>query len=175
MAAIAVLDGLVGKESIYDVATTFGGVEHRLEFVRELDGVTYYNSSIDSSPSRTTAALLALGQKPIIICGGYDKQIPFDAFGKVLCEKAKMIVLTGATAEKIGKAIDKAEAEKPPVYFEPDFKDAVLRCRALAEKGDIVLLSPACASFDCFLNFEVRGRFFKQIVMEMEEKQYGTF
>ena len=170
MAAIAALEGLVSKESIREVATTFGGVEHRLEFVRELCGVRYFNSSIDSTPSRTTAALMALTEKPIIICGGYDKHIPFDDFGRVLCERTKAIVLTGSTAPLIEAAIRNSGMEPPPVYLEPDFTGAVLRCRALAGRGDIVLLSPACASFDAFVNFEARGRFFKKIVMEMEEE-----
>ena len=169
MAAIAVLDGLVSKESIREIATTFGGVEHRLEFVRELEGVRYFNSSIDSTPSRTTAALMALDDKPIIICGGYDKHIPFDDFGRVLCERTKAVVLTGATAPLIEAAIKNSGMESPPVYLEPDFTGAVLKCRALAERGDIVLLSPACASFDAFVDFAARGRFFKKIVTEMEE------
>jgi len=169
MAAIAVLDGLVSKESIREIATTFGGVEHRLEFVRELDGVRYFNSSIDSTPSRTTAALMALDDKPIIVCGGYDKHIPFDDFGRVLCERTKAIVLTGATAPLIEAAIKNSGMDSPPVYLEPDFTGAVLKCRALAERGDIVLLSPACASFDAFVDFAARGRFFKKIVTEMEE------
>ncbi len=170
MAAIAALEGLVSTESIREIATTFGGVEHRLEFVRELDGVRYFNSSIDSSPSRTTAALMALAEKPIIICGGYDKHIPFDGLGRVLCERAKAVVLTGATAPLIADAIEDADMAKPPVYLEPDFTEAVLKCRSLAKAGDVVLLSPACASFDTFVNFEARGKFFKKIVMEMKER-----
>ncbi len=174
MAAIAALEGLVSVESIREVARTFGGVEHRLEFVRELEGVRYINSSIDSSPTRTTAALTALSEKPIVICGGYDKHIPFDGLGRVLCERAKAVVLTGATAPQIAAAIEQAGIKAPPVCREADFKAAVYRARALAEKGDIVLLSPACASFDAFENFMARGKFFKTIVMEMEE-EHGNF
>jgi UDP-N-acetylmuramoylalanine--D-glutamate ligase len=168
MAAIAVLEGLVSVDSIKKIAVSFGGVEHRLEFVRELHGVRYINSSIDSSPSRTAAALSALSQKPIVICGGYDKHIPFDGLGKTLCERAKAVVLTGATASMIGEAIEHAGMPKPPVYHEPDFTKAVNLCRTIAEKGDIVLLSPACASFDAFPNFEQRGRYFKKIVGKWE-------
>lgn len=174
MAAIAALEGLVSEESIREIAIGFGGVEHRLEFVRELDGVRYINSSIDSSPSRTTAALSALSEKPIVILGGYDKHIPFDGLGRVLCERAKTVVLTGATAPLISEAIKASGMEAPPVYLEDDFSAAVYRCRALAQRGDIVLLSPACASFDAFPNFEARGRYFKKIVMEMEESANGT-
>ena len=91
MTAIALLDGMVSYNSIRNVAISFGGVEHRLEFVRELCGVKYYNSSIDSSPTRTAAAISAFGEKPILICGGYDKHIPFDLLGDVLCQKAKAV------------------------------------------------------------------------------------
>jgi len=98
-----------------------------------------------------------------------DKKIPFDDFGRVLCERTKAIVLTGATAPLIEAAIKNSGMDSPPVYLEPDFTGAVLKCRALAERGDIVLLSPACASFDAFVDFAARGRFFKKIVTEMEE------
>ncbi|MBE6661789.1 MAG: UDP-N-acetylmuramoyl-L-alanine--D-glutamate ligase [Ruminococcaceae bacterium] len=168
MAAIAVLEGLADAESIREIATSFGGVEHRLEFVRELDGVRYINSSIDSSPSRTAAALSALTEKPIVLCGGYDKHIPFEPLGVALCERAKAVVLTGATAPKIADAIANTGMDAPPVYLESDFGEAVYRCRALAASGDIVLLSPACASFDAFENFMARGKYFKKIVTEME-------
>jgi len=173
MAAIGVLDGLVSGESVRAIARTFGGVEHRLEFVRELDGVSYYNSSIDSSPSRTAAAVSALDRKPIMICGGYDKKIPFAPLGETLCRGAKGVVLTGATAEAIRTAI-----ENTPGYEEsgleiamcPDFAEAVHAARNMAEAGDIVLLSPACASFDAFRNFEERGNTFKSIVNQMQSK-----
>ncbi|MBO4978986.1 MAG: UDP-N-acetylmuramoyl-L-alanine--D-glutamate ligase, partial [Clostridia bacterium] len=121
-----------------------------------------------------TAALTALSEKPIVICGGYDKHIPFDGLGRVLCERAKAVVLTGATAPQIAAAIEQAGIKAPSVCREADFKAAVYRARTLAEKGDIVLLSPACASFDAFENFMARGKFFKEIVMEMEE-EHGNF
>ena len=167
MAAIALTDGLVSSETVRAVATTFKGVEHRLELVRELDGVRYYNSSIDSSPTRTQAAISALTQRPIIICGGYDKEIPFDTLAKTLCTKVKAVVLTGATADKIMAEIERCDeysADTLNIKMIPDFKDAVLAARDLAEKGDIVLLSPACASFDAFKNFEERGNYFKDII-----------
>ena len=168
MTAIALTEGLVSRESIREVATTFTGVAHRLERVRELDGVIYYNSSIDSSPTRTAAALSALApKKPIVICGGYDKKIPFAPLAEALCAHAKAVVLTGDTAGKIADAIEVLDAsEKPPVYREPDFTRAVHLARKLANEGDIVLLSPACASFDAFKNFAERGEVFRRIVME---------
>ncbi len=167
MTAIGATYGLVSKETIEYIAKTFSGVEHRLEFVRELDGVKYYNSSIDSSPTRTAAALSALPQKPIIICGGYDKNIPFEPLAEALIKRAKKVILTGATREKIYAALEankEFDKEKLPVRFENDFKKAVALAKELAEKGDTVLLSPACASFDRFVNFMERGNYFKDIV-----------
>ncbi|MEE0969083.1 MAG: UDP-N-acetylmuramoyl-L-alanine--D-glutamate ligase [Clostridia bacterium] len=167
MAAISLTHGLVSKGTIEHVAKTFGGVPHRLEFVRELDGVKYYNSSIDSSPTRTAAALSALKEKPIIICGGYDKNIPFKPLADALCLKAKKVILTGATAEKIKAALLACPAFDPntlPVIEERNFVSAVKAAKENACCGDTVLLSPACASFDSFVNFEARGNKFKEIV-----------
>lgn len=163
MAAISLTNGLVSNETIRHVASTFKGVEHRLEFVRELDGVRYYNSSIDSSPSRTAAALSALTEKPIVICGGYDKNIPFEPLARALDERAKVVILTGATAEKIHEVIIK-EGSTIQVHIEKDFEKAVQLSRQIAQRDDVVLLSPACASFDAFKNFMERGNRFKEIV-----------
>ena len=167
MTAIALTEGLVSRETVKTVATTFRGVAHRLELVREKDGVKFYNSSIDSSPSRTAAALGALPKAPIVICGGYDKKIPFDTLAKSLCEKAKAVVLTGATAEKILAEIRVCpdyDSEKLPVIHKSDFREATLAAAEMAQEGDIVLLSPACASFDAFKDFAARGEYFKEIV-----------
>ena len=167
MAAISITRSLVSNETVAEIAKTFGGVAHRLEFVRELDGVKYYNSSIDSSPTRTAAALSALKEKPIIICGGYDKQIPFAPLAVALCDRAKKVVLTGATAEKIKAALlacPTFDPKKLQVMEEKDFTAAIKTARKIAESGDTVLLSPGCASFDAFPNFEVRGNRFKEIV-----------
>jgi UDP-N-acetylmuramoylalanine--D-glutamate ligase len=167
MAAISLTRGLVSNETIKHVASTFKGVEHRLEFVRELGGVKYYNSSIDSSPSRTAAALSAIPYKPIVICGGYDKNIPFDPLAKSLDERAKAVILTGATADKILSSINSIKSDIT-IYVERDFECAVNKARDIAQKDDIVLLSPACASFDAFKNFMERGNRFKQIVNEFK-------
>ena len=164
---ICALHGLVSSETIVSVAKSFSGVEHRIELVRVKDGVSYYNSSIDSSPTRTAAALSAFDGKVIVILGGYDKQIPFEPLAKPLCEKAKTVVLTGATAPKIKAALLASpyyQEGAPDIIEEPEFRTAVLAASRSAEQGDIVLLSPACASFDAFPNFEVRGNTFKEIV-----------
>ena len=170
MTAIALTEGLVSPESILEVAKSFTGVRHRLEPVRTLEGVTYYNSSIDSSPSRTAAALSALGErKPIVICGGADKHLSFAPLAEVLCGRAKAVILTGATAEKIRAALDEREEVqngKLPIYTDPDFRGAVELARRVACHGDVVLLSPACTSFDAFRNFEERGDTFCRIVKD---------
>lgn len=171
LAAFAAVEGLVSNEICRQVAMSFAGVEHRLEQVRVLNGVTYINDSIGTSPTRTSAGLHALKVKPIVIAGGYDKHIPFDGLGDELCKFAKRVFLTGDTAESIHKAIVNS-----PFYAESglevqlidDFKEAVLAASASAEPGDIVLLSPACAAFDRFKNFAERGKYFKEIVMELK-------
>lgn len=167
MTAIAVTHGLVSPETVSEIATSFGGVEHRLEFVREKDGVRYYNSSIDSSPTRTAAALSALDKAPIIICGGSEKNVEFDELARDLCTKVKAVVLTGFAAPHILAEIEKCpsyDKEKLTVKHIPKFDEAVLAAAEMAEMGDIVLLSPACASFDAFKNFEERGNRFKTII-----------
>ena len=169
MAAIAATEGLVSDEVIRETAVEFKGDPHRKEYVRELDGVKYYNDSIASSPARTTAGLISFGDKKVIlIAGGYDKKIPFDEFGNVVNEHVKKLVLVGMTSDKIEKAVKEADNfDNLPIYRCTEFKEAIEKAREIAENGDIVILSPACASFDLFKNFEVRGDTFKQIVKEM--------
>lgn len=167
MAAIAVTAGLVSKETIRHVAATFGGVEHRIELVRVKDGVRYYNDSIASSPSRTIAGLRSFKEKVILIAGGYDKQIPFDVLGPEVCQHVKKLYLTGATAQKIYDAVMACPMEKPEIVMIEDFAETVHAAAATAVEGDVVLLSPACAAFDKFKNFMVRGKFFKKLVMEL--------
>lgn len=172
MAAISLTRGWISPEVIDEVASTFPGVEHRLELVRVCRGISYYNSSIDSSPTRTAAALSALKQKPIVICGGYDKNIPFAPLAEALCARAQAVVLTGATARKIYNALLACPAYDPqalPVTLEPDFDRAVMAAHSQAGTGDTVLLSPACASFDAFPNFEVRGNHFKELIRNLPE------
>lgn len=168
LAAIAALWGSVAPELMKKVAREFGGVEHRAEFVRELDGVKYYNDSIASSPTRTASGTLSLyDRKIILIAGGYDKKIPFDTLGPVIVEKVKLLILLGATAEKIEEAVRSAVTYRPgspEIVRVNSMEEAVLAARKAAVSGDIVSLSPACASFDLYSNFEVRGRHFKEIV-----------
>ena len=167
MAAIAVVEGLVEDEVIRRVAKTFGGVEHRIELVRIKDGVRYYNDSIASSPSRTIAGLKSFPEKVILIAGGYDKHIPYDVLGPEICEHVKKLFLCGATAPQIRKAVENCDMEKPEMVDCGKFEAAVKTAAAAAEAGDVVLMSPASASFDEFKNFAVRGAFFKKLIMEL--------
>ena len=172
MAAIAAVSGLVSKDVIVNVAKTFGGVEHRIELVRTLDGVKYYNSSIDSSPNRTINTLRVFPNKVIMIAGGKDKGIPYDEIGPALAEHVKVLILIGATSDKIQEALD-AEINKTgngkdiEVIRATSYEDAVNTARSKAHDGDVVLLSPASTSFDMFRNFEERGNLIKKIVNEL--------
>ena len=159
MAAFAAVIDIVGENACREVAASVGGVEHRIELVREKDGVRYYNDSIASSPTRSIAGLNSFDKKVIMIAGGYDKHIPYDPIGSVICRRVKKLLLVGATSPKIRKAVEDAdEAEKP------DFEAAVRAAAEMAESGDSVILSPASASFDLFKNFMERGERFKAIV-----------
>lgn len=174
MAVIAALRGLVDPEILLSLAESFPGVPHRIELVREYEGVRYYNSSIDSSPSRTAAALSSFSQKLIVICGGYDKQIPFAPLAETLTKHAKAVLLTGATAPKIKQALSEHpdyDHNRLPVYSCENFEDAVFSARDIASPGDIVILSPACASFDAFPNFEVRGNTFRALVLSFGNEE----
>ena len=172
MAAIAAVDGLVPDEVIRRFAREFGGVEHRIELVRTYRGVRYYNDSIASSPSRTIAGLRSFHEKVILIAGGYDKHIPFDVLGPEIVEHVKLLVLCGATADKIRAAVENApgyEPGKPEIRDVTPFTAAVEAARDRAQPGDVVTLSPACAAFDQFKNFAERGKFFKSIVNGWQE------
>ncbi len=167
MAAIAAVEGLVSDDTIRAVAKNFGGVEHRIELVRIKDGVRFYNDSIASSPSRTIAGLRSFREKVILIAGGYDKHIPYDVLGPEVCEHVKKLFLCGATAPQIRAAVENCGGVQPEITDCGDFESAVRAAAAAAKEGDVVLMSPASASFDQFKNFMVRGEFFKKIVKEL--------
>lgn len=166
LAAIAATLGFVDAEKIKHIANTFAGVEHRIEFVRELEGVKFYNDSIASSPSRTKAGLNSFSQKVILIAGGYDKKIPFDEFGNDVVERVKHLYLVGATSDKIEDAV-KAVDKNFPITKCSSLDEAVKLAYDNAFQGDVVIMSPACASFDLYKNFEERGNVFKRIVNEL--------
>ena len=154
-------------ETMKKVAETFAGVEHRCEFVREIDGVKYYNDSIASSPTRTLAGLKAFNEKVILIAGGYDKNIPFEPLAYEGYPYIKTLILLGKTKDKIKLVFDKLEKEKGTkvdIETVSSLDEAVDVAKKIARSGDIVTLSPACASFDMFPNFMARGNVFKEIV-----------
>ncbi len=170
MAAIATCKDLISINSIRKVLTTFNGVEHRNEFVRNLDGVTWRNDSIGSSPTRTIAGLNAFQDKVILIAGGYDKHLDYKDLGKVILEKVKYLILLGQTKEKIKEATINAmkdaslRLETIPIIECDTLEDAVKKAYKVAKESDIVFFSPASASFDMFKNFEERGNKFKELV-----------
>ena len=167
--AIAAIKDLVSIESIRKVLTTFKGVEHRNEFVRELNGVKWYNDSIGSSPTRTIAGLASFKEKVILIAGGYDKHLDYTAMGNYILDHVKILILMGQTKEKI-KTATLAQLKERGDYIDLP----IFECESLEEvinvayensvAGDIVFFSPASASFDMFKNFAERGNKFKELV-----------
>lgn len=167
LAAFCCVAEEVSIENMKKIATTFTGVEHRCEFVRELDGVKYYNDSIASSPTRTVAGLKAFEKPVILIAGGYDKNLPFDVLAEEGYDKIKALILLGNTKYKIKEVFEKLLTDKHidlPIILTDTIEKAVLKAREISIFGDLVTLSPACASFDMFLNFEERGNRYKRIV-----------
>lgn len=170
MTAITAVYDFVDKETIIKVAKSFGGVAHRIEFIRELGGVKFYNDSIASSPSRAIAGLNSFDKKIIMIAGGYDKKIPYDVLGPVILKKVKKLVLLGATGPKIKEAVINCKEYKEDmleIKEATDLYDALELARENAGMGDVVILCPASASFDMFKNFEERGNKFKELVNKL--------
>ncbi len=171
LAAISAVWGIVSVENIVNVAKTFSGVPHRNEFVREVNGVKYYNDSIASSPTRTSLGTLSLyDEKIIIIAGGYDKHIPYEPLGPIICDKVKTLILLGDTALKIKNAVEKSDnysENNPVIIMVNNMDEAVKAAYNNAKKGDIVSLSPASASFGLYKNFEERGNHFKDLVNKL--------
>lgn len=166
LAAICAVYGLCSFETVKKVAQTFGGVEHRIEFVCEKNGVKYYNDSIASSPTRAIAGLNSFNQRVIMIAGGSDKGIAFDNLAKVITDKVKLLIVMGFTKDKIKNAVLKVDGNFP-IYTASDLADAVNAAAKNAVSGDIVTLCPACASFDYFKNFADRGNQFKELVKKL--------
>lgn len=165
-AALAVWAAQKGRLSlpVETALNGFGGVEHRLEFVAEVAGVRFYNDSIATNPESTVAALEALPGPLLLILGGYDKRLPFDALGRAARERGgiKFAALFGQTASALDAAL-----EGVPRETVSDLDAAVRACLARARPGDAVVLSPACASFGMFRNFAERGARFKSIVRSL--------
>lgn len=192
MTALALCDRLIPPALLAScagaVADRFAGVEHRLELVTQSGGVSFYNSSIDSSPTRTCAALEALTElrarrvatghpmnKPTVICGGQDKHLSFAPLAEALCREASSVILTGEAREQIRVALEDCPIFDPaslPVRVIPDWNEAMETACREAVPGDTVLLSPACTSFDAFRNFAERGERFREIVRRVTDTQY---
>ena len=165
MAAIGALYGTVKTESIIKTAKSFGGVAHRVEFIRELDGVKYYNSSIDSSPNRTKNTLSVFENKVVMISGGKDKKIPYDEIGPEILKHVRVLILIGATAKVIEEAVKKVDNDNSvKILHATTYPEAVNLAKENAKSGEAVVLSPASTSFDMFKNFEERGNLFKELV-----------
>ncbi len=174
MAACLALDGIVSCDIMARVARDFKGVEHRMELVRTLGGVRYYNDSIATTPSRTIPAVNCFEpMKSIVIAGGSDKNLPFDILGQAAVERVKAMLIIGVTGDKIEAAVRAADGYregKPEIFRCAGLEEAVQKAYELAEPGDAVLLSPACASFDSFPNYKVRGQVFRELVGKLPQK-----
>jgi UDP-N-acetylmuramoylalanine--D-glutamate ligase len=164
MAAISAVWGFAEISDMLDVARNFGGVAHRIELVLDKNGVKYYNSSIDTSPTRTLAALASFDEKLIVIVGGYDKHIPIEPLIAPLAEKAKFVVATGDTGLEVLQKLKDHGYSLQDMAYVGDFDGAVRFAMQTANAGDTVILSPAAASFDHFVNFEARGNRFRELV-----------
>lgn len=161
MMAIAMTDGLVEYETIARVAKDFHGLSHRCELFMTRDGVDYYDSSIDSTPSRTAQTLGSLDREVVIILGGKGKGLDYRKMQPELKKYARGVVITGENARDIFNAIDFPEAK-----IISDFTEAALCAEEMARGVGVLLLSPASTSYDRFKNFEERGRFFKEIMLK---------
>lgn len=179
LAAITAVRPYVSVEAIRKVARTFNGVEHRMEYVRKVGGVEFYNDSIGSSPTRTIAGLEAHHDNVVLIAGGYDKNLDYGELGVAIKKYTKGLVLVGATSEKIKAAVLKAYGSDKctiPIVMEKKYEDAVNAAYLLAQnyvrknENVSVVLSPASASFDMFKNFMERGEKFKSIVNDLQEE-----
>lgn len=169
-AAVVATEDLVDTETQKEAISEFDGVEHRLEFVRQIDGVKWYNDSVSSSPVRTIAGLNSYDEKIVLIAGGRDKNLDYSIIGKPIVDNVSKLVLMGETADKIKNAVQ-IELEKQSktmlIIKVTNLKDAVDNAKKLAKPGEIVLFSPASTSFDMFKNFADRGIKFKEEVMKL--------
>lgn len=169
LAAFLAVEDFVQKPIMRELALSFPGVKHRCQFVRDHEGVRYYNDSIASSPTRTLASISSLEKKVNIILGGYDKQLDFTPLAEEAHKYIRNAILVGDTKHKIQEAFRKASKKsghEVPLHMAETFEDAVKKLKSLSHEGDIAILSPACASFDMFRNFEERGDRFVELVTE---------
>ncbi len=168
--AICATLNIVKEDTMVETIKNFGGVEHRLEFVRELNGVKWFNDSIGTSPTRTIAGLNSFYEKIVLIAGGYDKHLDYNPIAKPIIDNVSKLILMGATADKIEKAVSDellSEHKSMPIYRCTTLEEVINKAKEIAKEGEIVLFSPASASFDLFKNFEERGDKFKELVKKL--------
>lgn len=159
---------MVDIDKSFKAISNFKGVEHRLEFVREINGVKWYNDSVSSSPTRTIAGINSYDEEIVLIAGGYDKNLDYTPIARPILDKVEVLILFGSTKDKIYNAvINEKKDEDIKIYVESSLEDVVSRAYDIAKCGQIVLFSPASASFDMFKNFADRGIKFKNLVKEI--------
>ena len=169
-AAVAATKGLVQIEDQINAIKGFEGVPHRIEFVREINGSKWYNDSIASSPTRTIAGLNSFDEEIVLIAGGYDKHLDYEPIAKPILDKVKTLILLGQTSGKILNAVKEKQEElgvKIDIYKVDTLEEAVDKAKMEAKPNQVVLFSPASASFDMFKNFEERGNKFKELVKNL--------
>ncbi len=154
----------VPAEAIGKALRTFAGVEHRIETVAEINGVAYINDSKGTNPDAAIKAILSVPRPLLLIAGGYEKNADFDPFTAAFEGRVRYLILLGKTAERIARSAEKNGFPKDAIHFCADMGDCVREAAQLALPGDAVLLSPACASWGMYNNFEERGRHFKELV-----------
>ncbi|MFQ5962838.1 MAG: UDP-N-acetylmuramoyl-L-alanine--D-glutamate ligase [Candidatus Scalinduaceae bacterium] len=169
--AAACVANIIGANagSIKNAVINFSGLEHRLEFVSKINGIQYYNDSKATTPEASIAGIKAFENPIILIAGGYDKGINLNQFARECAKNTKSVILIGETAKNIQKLIQNIRSKyaKPDIYLSPSLNDSVRKANTIARHGDVVLLSPACASYDMFTNYEERGKRFKEHVRQM--------
>ena len=168
--ALAATETLVDLDTAVKVVKGFSGVEHRLEFIKELFGAKWYNDSIGTTPTRTIAGICSFDEDIILIAGGYDKNLDYEPMAKIILEKVKALILVGQTAEKIFLSVKKEEektGKHVDIYMCNTLEETAMVAKRIVKPGQVVLFSPASASFDMFSNYVERGKRFKQIVNEL--------
>jgi len=166
----AIKDYITDYELVKEIIKDFTGVAHRIEFIRELNGAKWYNDSASSSPTRTIAGLNAFSEKVILIAGGYDKNIPYTPLAKPILDKVKILILFGDTKEKIYKEVieeSKNQNKELEIYKLTTLEEVITKAHEIAVKDDVILFSPASASFDMFKNAYQRGDIFKELVNKL--------
>ena len=166
-AAIAATKSLVDIDTQIKAISKFAGVEHRLEYIRTINGIEWYNDSIGTSPSRTIAGLNSFDEKIVLIAGGYDKQLDYTPIAKPIVEHVSALILVGATTEKIYTAVTnelKAQGKEIPIAKCTTLEETISIAHKIAKDGEVVLFSPASASFDMYKNFAERCDLFKELV-----------